>query len=107
MPDVEKLLELLQQAQPKALEDVKAVGATRGAPVRIYNETYGLLETKLLQLQIKGRQERSSVGTPDESPYLLFSLNIFKLILNSFGIPLPFILICFEDILKTYWSFGS
>lgn len=54
------------QAQPKALEEAKhavlvrssgAVGAS-GRAREIYGETYAALETKLLQLQLKGRQDR-------------------------------------------------
>ena len=48
------------QAQPKTLEDAKSAakcgggGASRAR--EIYGETYAALETKLLQLQLKGRQ---------------------------------------------------
>lgn len=56
------------QAQPKTLEEAKSAakcgslgggaagGGSSGRAREIYGETYGALETKLLQLQLKGRQ---------------------------------------------------
>lgn len=57
------------QAQPKTLESAKSAakcgslgggaagaGGSSGRAREIYGETYGALETKLLQLQLKGRQ---------------------------------------------------
>ncbi|CAK9005793.1 unnamed protein product, partial [Durusdinium trenchii] len=75
-PDFNRIRSLLQEAQPKALEEAKhavlvrssgAVGAS-GRAREIYGETYAALETKLLQLQLKGRQAVDGEIGLDASP---------------------------------------
>ena len=81
-PDFKRILELLQKAQPKTLESAKSAakcgslgggaagaGGSSGRAREIYGETYGALETKLLQLQLKGRQALDGeLGGLDSSP---------------------------------------
>ena len=82
------------QAQPKTLESAKSAakcgslgggaagaGGSSGRAREIYGETYGALETKLLQLQLKGRQ----AGWHLKKKRLQhFSQSIFSIFFTSF-----------------------
>ncbi|CAK0840853.1 unnamed protein product [Prorocentrum cordatum] len=59
-PDVRRILELLRQACPRSLDEARCAVQTKEREAsskarEIYGDTYGALETKLLQLQYQGR----------------------------------------------------
>ncbi|CAE7445834.1 unnamed protein product [Symbiodinium sp. CCMP2592] len=61
MPDFNRILELLQQAGPRNLEEARLAVQKKqreasGTAREIYGDTYGVLEKRLLQLQLRGRQ---------------------------------------------------
>ena len=82
------------QAQPKTLEEAKSAakcgslgggaagaGGSSGRAREIYGETYGALETKLLQLQLKGRQAGWHLKKTFAT---FFSKHFFSIIFTSF-----------------------
>lgn len=56
------------QGKPKTLDDAKSAAKCGGGSAsrarEIYGETYAALETKLLQLQLKGRQAVANTACP-------------------------------------------